>query len=192
MPVTRRLFIQAMSVTPMIALGACRRGRPAQVRSCSEERRSGPKIRVFDPQQRASLQAACARLIPTDDEAGATEAGVVDYIDAQLALPHFKVFYKMFLAGLRQMDLLARKRGASSFRECPPEGQDQVLRQLEQGVPLGRRRNSKRFFHVLLAFTLEGFLGDPVYGGNKNEVGWQFIGFQPRPPRPRCPYRSEA
>ncbi len=40
--------------------------------------------RFFDEQQYAVVQAACARLIPTDDEPGATEAGVVDYIDGFL------------------------------------------------------------------------------------------------------------
>jgi hypothetical protein len=40
--------------------------------------------RFFDEQQYAVVQAACARLIPTDDDPGATEAGVVDYIDGFL------------------------------------------------------------------------------------------------------------
>jgi hypothetical protein len=40
--------------------------------------------RFFDEQQYAVVQAACARLIPTDEQPGATEAGVVDYIDGFL------------------------------------------------------------------------------------------------------------
>ena len=40
--------------------------------------------RFFDEQQYAVVQAACARLIPTDQDPGATEAGVVDYIDGLL------------------------------------------------------------------------------------------------------------
>jgi hypothetical protein len=40
--------------------------------------------RFFDEQQYAIVQAACARLIPTDEDPGASEAGVVDYIDALL------------------------------------------------------------------------------------------------------------
>ena len=40
--------------------------------------------RYLDDSQRAVLEAACARLIPTDDDPGATEAGVVDYIDGLL------------------------------------------------------------------------------------------------------------
>jgi len=40
--------------------------------------------RFFDEDQYAIVQAACARLIPTDQDPGATEAGVVDYIDGFL------------------------------------------------------------------------------------------------------------
>jgi Gluconate 2-dehydrogenase subunit 3 len=40
--------------------------------------------RFFDSSQYATVQAACARLIPTDRDPGATEAGVVDYIDGFL------------------------------------------------------------------------------------------------------------
>jgi hypothetical protein len=40
--------------------------------------------RFFDEKQYAIVQAACARLIPTDQDPGATEGGVVDYIDGLL------------------------------------------------------------------------------------------------------------
>ena len=34
-----------------------------------------------------------------------------------------------------------------------------------------------QFYENLLILTLEGFLGDPAYGGNKDKVGWALIGF---------------
>jgi len=40
--------------------------------------------RFFDEHQYAVVRAACARIIPTDQDPGATEAGVVDYIDGYL------------------------------------------------------------------------------------------------------------
>jgi Gluconate 2-dehydrogenase subunit 3 len=40
--------------------------------------------RFFTDVEYATIQAACARLIPTDEDPGATEAGVVDYIDGLL------------------------------------------------------------------------------------------------------------
>ena len=38
----------------------------------------------FSEDEYAVVRAACARLIPTDDDPGATEAGVADYIDGLL------------------------------------------------------------------------------------------------------------
>jgi hypothetical protein len=40
--------------------------------------------RFFDERQYAIVEAACARLIPADEQPGATEAGVADYIDGFL------------------------------------------------------------------------------------------------------------
>jgi gluconate 2-dehydrogenase gamma chain len=37
--------------------------------------------------------------------------------------------------------------------------------------------NGKRFFDLLLQNTMEGFFADPLYGGNRNMVGWKMIGF---------------
>jgi gluconate 2-dehydrogenase gamma chain len=39
------------------------------------------------------------------------------------------------------------------------------------GVP------SKVFADFLLRHTIEGFFADPVYGGNKDMVGWRMLGF---------------
>ena len=144
------------------------------------------------PIQWATIEAASARLLPSDHHPGAREAQVVNYIDAQLALPHFELFRKMFIAGIRQINRLALRSGQKRFAACSAAQQDAVLRQIERGVPMGRRWNSHHFFRILLTLTLEGLLGDPVYGGNRNQLGWQMINFAPRPPRPTRPYRSGA
>ena len=36
---------------------------------------------------------------------------------------------------------------------------------------------AKTFFSFLLGNTKEGFFADPMYGGNKNMVGWKMVGF---------------
>jgi gluconate 2-dehydrogenase gamma chain len=35
------------------------------------------------------------------------------------------------------------------------------------------------FFQRLVTLTLEGYLSDPKYGGNRDWIGWQFIGRTP-------------
>ena len=39
----------------------------------------------FDAHQRATVEAAMARIIPTDDQPGAREAGTVDFVDRYLS-----------------------------------------------------------------------------------------------------------
>ena len=34
------------------------------------------------------------------------------------------------------------------------------------------------FFPLLALHTRQGFYADPIYGGNKDRVGWKLIGFE--------------
>ena len=33
------------------------------------------------------------------------------------------------------------------------------------------------FFNLLLDNTIEGFFSDPIYGGNRDKIGWKLVGF---------------
>ena len=63
---------------------------------------------VLTPHERATLEAAAARIVPTDEDPGAREAGVIDYIEGLLATdedvdtdisPREKKEYANFLLG---------------------------------------------------------------------------------------------
>ena len=182
------------TVAALPVLGACRRsGQLQRPESCAVPQRASGPGRALDGAEWEALRAACARLLPTDQDPGAEEANVVNYIDSQLSHPPISAFRAELAAGVAQMDELARASGARRFVELAPSRQDEVLRRLQRGVRMtrGRRRqDSRHFFVVLLSLTLEGFLGHPLYGGNRDRVGWRFMGFDPRPPHPRCPYAS--
>jgi len=178
------------AAAPAAVLAGCRRRGLPPAPDRAEEQRSRGTGRFFSAEQWDAVEAASGRLIPGDDGPGAREARVVNYIDAQLALPQFAGLRPLFLAGLVKLDQLAHGVAGKRFADLPPAKQDAVLRRVERGVLLGKRRRSNRFFRVLLTFTVEGFLCDPIYGGNHDKVGWELIGFEPRPPRPLRPYRS--
>jgi gluconate 2-dehydrogenase gamma chain len=77
--------------------------------------------------------------------------------------------------------------GGKTFSALSPEQQDSVLTDLEKnklkidGVgphPIEIEGDKKdTFFAVLLQNTIEGFFADPMYGGNRDMVGWKLIGF---------------
>jgi len=180
---------------PLLSLGACpgKKGRPAKARKLdaagvgvSLAKSSGE----LDPTQLATLEALCDRLIPADDDPGATEAGVARYIDAQLGYPPVQSFAPLVKHGLRQVDFISRKLHRRHFAQLSAKKRDHVLRFLQKSKRFGGRHTGQRFFTVMVALSLEGYLSDPVYGGNRGQVGWKLMGHQQQHPRPRRPYRG--
>jgi gluconate 2-dehydrogenase gamma chain len=126
---------------------------------------------------REALEAACARILPTDRDPGAREANVIEYVDRELARPEYALLKANVLAGAVALRNFSLKTGKKLFTELTEAEQDDVLRQVqahsEQGLD---------FIRILIGLTLEGFLGDPIYGGNKGGAGWAMIGYGPGNP----------
>ena len=144
----------------------------------------------------AFLRAAVDRIIPRDEFPSASEAGVVDYIDLQLAtswgqgaglylkgpfadgtdsqgyqLPYAPAeMYRRAIAAVP--DALGGR-----FEDMDDIGRDNFLTRLSNSeIDLGDIPGGIFFTH-LRANTLEGYFADPVYNGNRNHAGWQMVGF---------------
>jgi gluconate 2-dehydrogenase gamma chain len=110
----------------------------------------------FDAHQRATVEAAMARMIPTDDTPGAREARTIEFLDRYLsgidfiyAKPDGSGFERLegkradawrqridilrarYVAGVDALDRTARERFAAGFAELADAQQDEVLRALE-------------------------------------------------------------
>jgi gluconate 2-dehydrogenase gamma chain len=158
----------------------------------------------------AFLDAATSRLIPTDDLGpGAKEAGVTFFLDRQLAGPFGQGSHwymqgpwkkgeatqgyqsrmspaEMYRAAIAAIDkYCGDKFSGKKFSELTVEQQDGVLNSLEKGKADLKTVDAKTFFTMFLQNTIEGFLSDPLYGGNRDMVGWKLIGF----PGARYDYR---
>jgi gluconate 2-dehydrogenase gamma chain len=135
--------------------------------------------RTLTAAELATLEAICARLIPSDENGpGATEAHAATYIDRALggALAGFREPYSL---GLTATNAFAHMKQptAGSFAELSAALQDEVLSDMEQNVPRGFTPDSSSFFNLVRGHTLQGMFCDPVYGGNANMVGWDLIGY---------------
>ncbi len=130
--------------------------------------------RALLPPQRALLAAALARIIPTDRDPGAAEADVVEYVDRELARPEYSAVKTSVLAGLTALGRLSARAAKSTFEKLSPAEQDQILHETQRASERG-----KDFLFVLTVLAIEGFLGDPRWGGNKGGAGWRFIGYGP-------------
>ena len=193
--ISRRSFLKGAGVAAAVIVApACER-RPNDGGG-----QRAPYV-FFTPAEAAFIEPAVARLIPADETGpGALEADVPVYIDRQLAgawgagvdlyrsgpwhsgKPEqgYQLRFtpaELFRNALRAITEDLRKANRGAFGKLKPEDQDAYLKALESesrdlgGVP------SNIFFESLLEMTIEGFFSDPVYGGNKDMVGWKLIGF---------------
>jgi gluconate 2-dehydrogenase gamma chain len=132
----------------------------------------------------ALLAAACDRIFPADQDPGAVQLGVVDYIDRRLGRTGRRVQQTRhkFRVGLGLLEDWAKKQHGKSFLELDADTQDIALASLaaEGGD------NGYGFVHQLVLLTMEGLFADPVYGGNREKGGWKIIGFDAPCPNPRC------
>ncbi|MGY4494657.1 gluconate 2-dehydrogenase subunit 3 family protein [Pseudomonas sp. TE3610] len=168
---------------------------------------------VLTATEQKTLGAVYDRLLPADEHGpSATEAGCLVFIDSQLAGTYGagKALYldgpirpdnermlmgsPQFLAtplaryrtGLAALDAYAQKVHGKAFAQLTAEQIDAFLTELEAGrISLGQDIDSKGFFELLLQNVREGYLADPLYGGNRNMAGWKMIGF----PGARYDYR---
>jgi len=86
-------------------------------------------------------------------------------------------------------DLRFLKNGAlllmneeNDFLTLSFEEQEEALREFTQS-DMG-----ENWVAFVLYFTIEGLLSDPIYGGNKNESGWRWLGHNAGQPRPQKPF----
>ena len=179
----------------------------------------------FNPHQRATIEAAMARIIPTDDTPGAREAGCIDFLERYLSglgsifakpdgsgfevlegrsaaawMQRIEIMRARYVAGIADLDARARARSAGDFVALTPAQQDDVLRALEadgtgqpttltpsdalagpvSAEPALQQTSTEvdlDFLPLLITHTRQGFYADPIYGGNKGQVGWKVIGF---------------
>ena len=173
---TRRKFIE---VTTAVAAGS--------MVGCT---RNKTPWRFFTLAEGQTVGALCERIIPADQDPGATDAGVVNFIDLQLMGP-YKRHRASYRQGIRGVEQTSLQMFDHRFTELSPERQDEVLQTLEGGGGTGEAwqgLSSKDFFSLILSHTMQGFYGDPRHGGNRGHVSWKMLGLPYPPIRGRLHY----
>jgi gluconate 2-dehydrogenase gamma chain len=107
------------------------------------------------------LEALVDQIVPADETSpGALQAGVVFYIDKQLAGP--------------------LKRFSPAYRNSIPSFEDLLpLTFDDRKAYLKKLAGAKAsFFSTVVEHTMQGFYGSPVHGGNLDEASWKMLGIQ--------------
>jgi len=129
--------------------------------------------------QARTLAAICDQIVPADDFPSASQAGVLTYIDRQLAR-HYRRHRDTYRDGLEEADALGRTRFGRILAELTPPQQLEIVAAIEQ--------QNRKFFDLVRAHTFEGYYGAPRHGGNRNAVSWRMLGLTEPPVRGRAQY----
>ncbi|WP_024507786.1 gluconate 2-dehydrogenase subunit 3 family protein [Bradyrhizobium sp. ARR65] len=157
----------------------------------------------FTAQEAAIVDAFVERLIPTDDLGmGARDAGVTTFIDRQLTGPyggHDWLYMQgpfsdkplpsqglqspltprqQYRSGLAALEAYCKANfGGRGFVELKADEQDKLIGAMEKGEAQFQGFSSRMLFSAIYANTMEGYFADPIYGGNRDMVGWKLVGF---------------
>ena len=124
----------------------------------------------FDEHQYGLVATLAAIIIPSDDDPGATEANVVDYIDRSVADSEKK--QGIYTKGLKWMDDLSQEEYGTDFLTLDLKEQINLLRRLDESATMRRR-------------PVSGFMGrvdrkidsiwDNLFGIGKNSFFFKII-----------------
>ena len=85
---------------------------------------------------------------------------------------------QQYRLAIKAIDGLCQERLKKPFAELTPPQQDDVLTQIEKGSLTSPDIPLRTFFSsFLLKNVVEGYFGDPMYGGNMDMAAWKMIGY---------------
>ena len=157
---TRRHFIEHVGFMSGTALlyAACKPSEPKK-----SEATVGPVVetshRSLTNDEYDTVAAAVERICPRDEEPGAIDLGVPEYIDRALATPTLAHVRDDFVRGTEVLMRRAQGRYRKAFAALGPAEQNQLLTEFKDS-PGGS--GEQHYWTVLIGLTMEGLFGDPV------------------------------
>jgi gluconate 2-dehydrogenase gamma chain len=135
-------------------------------------------FQFFSESEASLMTAVCEQIIPRDDTPGATDAGVIYYIDRQIRGPLAR-YQQSYRRGLDSFAKTCQQLYKTSFEKLTFDQQTDALRLVEAGKApkeLWDDPSQQTFFELVLDHTRQGFYGSPRHGGNRNYVSYRIMG----------------
>jgi len=165
---TRRNFLQATG--SISAAAFTRLGTPvlaAITQAACTAKQQGGKFLVLTDSEASIFSAIAARIIPTTDTPGAAEAGVIYFFDNAFA-DSMRANLDTARTGLAEFNAALAAANKGPFDMLAAAEQDEFL----------RSQQDTAFFSLLRLMTIYGFFAMSSYGGNRDNIGWDLIGFE--------------
>ena len=174
--ISRREFLHRLTLLGSL-LAAYPAGILAQSRADAQAHQP-PDWLNADPWK--TLAGVQAHLFPAAAETpGASDIQAIVYLHNTIENPAADGEDKVFLVnGVGWLNDLALEETGQPFVALDEQQKEDLLRQIEKS------RAGRNWLSLLLTYVLEALLADPVYGGNPDGIGWQWLEHQPGYPRP--------
>ena len=163
---------------------------------------ASPGYSFLNLEEAAFVEALVDHMVPADDlTPKGTDIGINIYIDRALAggwgkgerlymqgpwkrgtpnqgyqLPVTPA--ELYRAGIEATNAHCRKTYGKTFDRLDEKQREEVLLGLSGGkVTFASGLPARTFWATFYQTVMEGMFADPIYGGNRNKVGWKMIGF---------------
>ena len=130
--------------------------------------------------QWGNLAAVQEHIFPAcPDSPGAGDINATEYLRTVLSGKDIDSEMRTFIyRGVDWLERFTREKHGASFEEMSESGRESVLRGFATDI-IG-----EIWLSTILIYIFEALLCDPVYGGNPNQTGWEWLEHKPGFPRP--------
>jgi len=176
---SRRDFLKVASILPAgLLLTACdKTATQAPVETNSPASEKSP---ILQQAPWNTFTAVHNHLFPKDnDSAGADDINATLYLKSVLELPGVDEEDKKFIRdGVTWLNGMGQQMYHQEFYQLEENHRETVLKRIATSSA------GENWLSLLLLYLFEALLADPVYGGNPDKIGWQWLEHKPGFPTP--------
>ncbi len=184
--INRRSFIKsAMAASLLASISGCKPSGNATNVTKPKLKSTIPTVKIptqtFNAEHKLDLDTIFMRLFPDDgDGPSANDLNITTYLEWAMTDevnindgdPEF------IIKGIGWLNQLAQDETGKRFRLVNNEGQDKLIAQTINSEA------GRNWVSILLYYVVEAITLDPFYGGNTNQIGWQWLEHQGGFPHP--------
>ena len=119
-------------------------------------------------------------LFPSEENSiGAKDINALVYLQNMMNISSFDLDDKELLNnGVIWLNDLSKQQYSKTFVHLDFKKKEKILRRIEES------KAGSRWISLMLTYLLQALLTDPVYGGNPDGIGWEWLHHQPGFPHP--------
>lgn len=186
MPFDRRSLLKTTAAAAGLVAVGCETPAPdpgdkSPEKKENPEKAPPPQRGAVHPEVLLAMTAVAERVLPSEGEGpGAKEAAVGTYLGRTLADPRMRGVLGMLNRAAKFLNRAAQvEHKTPKFALLAAAQQDEIIGKLAERQMRPDGFDGPTFVRVMVALSLEGYLGDPAHGGNKDRVAWSWLGYEP-------------